>query len=73
MLVRLDAEPCLHEFLLTDGSVLACFDREKLTSMHKDGIAWWDEVHKECILGVSLEMPTRSTIQRESTARRPSC
>ena len=51
MLVRLGAKPDLDEFLLADGSVPACFDREKLTPMHEDGIAWWDEVHKECFFG----------------------
>ena len=40
MLVRLGAEPDLDEFWLADGSVLACFDREKLTPMYEDGIAW---------------------------------
>ena len=51
MLVRLGKEPDVSEFHLADGSVPACFDREKLTPMHEDGIAWWDEVHKDCFFG----------------------
>ena len=54
MLLRLGKEPDLSEFYqfyLADGSVPACFDREKLTSMYEDDIAWWDEVHKECFFG----------------------
>ena len=65
ILARLSVESDIDEFLLADGSFPACFDHEKLTPMHEDGIAWWDEVHKECFVGDFREGSTtqvRSTI-----------
>ena len=49
MLMRFGAEP---DFTISCcGFIPECFNREKLTPMYENDIAWWDEVHKECLLG----------------------
>lgn len=44
-------DPELTDFLDEDGSVPKCFNKDKLPPLHRDGIAWWDEVHTECFIG----------------------
>lgn len=51
LLVLFDKDPELSVFLHKDGSVPNCLGMEKLTLIHRAGIAWWDEVHIECFIG----------------------
>ena len=51
LLVRLGHEPDLTDFLNEDGSIPPCFDKTLLTPLNLAGIAWWDEVHKDCFIG----------------------
>ena len=51
LLVRFGLKPDLADFLDIDGAVPDRFKYDKLKSLNIEGIAWWDEVHKECFIG----------------------